>query len=534
MLFCASLRADDLAARVILLANSEDPDSAAIARHYAEVRGVPADNIIALPMSRSETISWTEFVQSIWEPLTAELVRRKWIDAIPMKLADAVGRTKYAVSGHRIAYLVPCRGVPLRIVHDPALYAPAPPFTNNPEFRTNAAAVDAELALLAQTNHAINGFAPNPLYHDDHPTALDAATVVKVSRLDGPTAAAALALVDHAVAGERTGVLGRAYIDIGGNHPDGERWLESAAKQLAELGFDTDVDRARTTIPATARFDAPVLYFGWYAGALNGPFALPGFQFPPGAIALHIHSYSAETLRSADARWCGPLIARGVAATVGNVFEPYLQFTHRPDLLLRALARGDTWGDAVCYALPVLSWQAVAIGDPLYRPFAVSFEAQWGNRAHLPPRLAGYAVLRKMNQLDAADKAAEATALARAAQREQPSFAVGFELAQRLQAAGDAKGAADTLGFVPLLGNYRTDEWALARNAAALLVECGQPAGATATYRNIFRAKNLPRELRVAWLPEARAAAVAAHDSEQAETWQREMNALSESAPVPQ
>jgi len=42
---------------------------------------------------------------------------------------------------------------------------------------------------------------------------------------------------------------------------------------------------------------------------------------------------------------------------------------HRPHLLLRALARGHNFGDAVYYALPALSWQGVAIGDPLYRPF---------------------------------------------------------------------------------------------------------------------------------------------------------------------
>jgi len=39
-----------------------------IARHYAEVRGVPVENIIAQPMPRGETISWTEFVATIWQP----------------------------------------------------------------------------------------------------------------------------------------------------------------------------------------------------------------------------------------------------------------------------------------------------------------------------------------------------------------------------------------------------------------------------------------------------------------------------------
>ena len=73
---------------------------------------------------------------------------------------------------------------------------------------------------------------------------------------------------------------------------------------------------------------------------------------------------------------CGLLVACGVAATVGNVFEPYLQLTHRPDLLLRALVRGHNFGDAAYYALPVLSWQAIALGDPLYRPFRVTLDDQ--------------------------------------------------------------------------------------------------------------------------------------------------------------
>ncbi|HTO04336.1 MAG TPA: TIGR03790 family protein, partial [Opitutus sp.] len=355
---------------------SEDPGSLRIARHYAEARSVPAENLIALPMSLLETVSWSEFVETIWNPLRAELVRRNWFDAIPMDLTDQSGRRKYSVANHRIAYLVVARGVPLRIRHDPALYKPTPPQTDNVIFRTNAAAVDGELSLLAQSSHEITGYLPNPLFGYDQPAAMALSQVVKVSRLDGPTVEDALALVDHAISAERNGLHGRAYVDIGGNHPDGDRWLESVVEQLSQLGFETEVDRARTTFPATARFDAPILYFGWYAGNVDGPFTRPDFRFPEGAIALHIHSYSATTLRNRQSGWTGPLVARGVTATVGNVFEPYLQLTHRPDLLVRALARGENFGDAACYAQPALSWHVIAIGDPLYRPFAVSAEEQ--------------------------------------------------------------------------------------------------------------------------------------------------------------
>jgi uncharacterized protein (TIGR03790 family) len=513
--------AGGLAARVVVLANSDDPDSLRIARHYAEVRGVPAANLVALKMPLTETISWREFLATIWEPLLAQLVRDGWIDAIPMGTTDAIGRRKYSVHGTRVAALVTCRGVPLKIAHDPELVAESLPFTSRPEFRTNAGAVDSELSMLAFPNYPINAFVPNPLFQNEHPSAFEFVQIVKVARLDGPTVDDALALVDRAVAAERTGLLGRAYVDIARRDAVGDAWLESVATQLAALDFDLAVDREPATIAAAARFDAPALYFGWYAGELDGPMALPGFRFPPGAIALHIHSFSASTLRTSNRGWAGPLVARGVTATVGNVFEPYLQFTHRPNLFLRALARGATLVDAAYFSLQVLSWQAIVIGDPLYRPFAVSLDEQMKNLAGLPPRLAGYAVLRRMHELDDAHRGAEATALAISAQRQMPSLALALALAQRLRAAGDNEGAANALGFVALLETLRPDEWALAREAILLLESCGRPARAVEGWRVLLAEKTLPAELRIPWLREAAKTARTANDPDRASAWEK-------------
>ena len=530
-LVCGGLRAaDDLAQRVVLLANSDDRDSVRIAEHYAAARGVPRENIVALPMARGETVSWADFIRTIWEPLEQRLVAAGWIDAIPMHLVDAAGRTKYAVSGNRISYLVVCRGVPLRVLHDAALYVPHAPLTDRSIFRTNAGAVDSELSLLARPNYPINAFVSNPLYRDDRPMPLEREQVVKVSRLDGPTPEDAMALVDHAIEAEKTGLLGRAYVDIGGIDRTGDQWFESVVKQLEALGFDTQVDRARSTFPVGVRFDAPVLYFGWYAGKPVGPFTLPDFRFPPGAIALHIHSYSAATVRSKNDNWVGPLVARGVTATVGNVFEPYLQLTHRPDLLLRALARGDTWGDAVYYSLQVLSWQTMAIGDPLYRPFAVEFSQQWERRAELPLRLGGYVTVRKMKELEEAGRDDEALALARQAQRERPSVIVGLALAERLQAAGQVKEAATALGFVTFLENYPADEWTLMHQAAQVLVQCEDAPAALKVYRNLLGTRSLPAELKRSWLADALETAMAAGDRVQADAWRKEFSELPDAA----
>lgn len=514
-----------LGARVVILANADDPDSLRIARHYAAARTVPEENIVALKLPHAETISWPEFVTLLWEPLMERLVRERWLDAIAMTASDPVGRRKYAPYTHRIAALVVCRGVPLKIAHDPALAGESLPFTQRAEFRTNAGAVDAELSLLTAPNYNINAFVPNPLFQSEEPG--DALRhVVIVGRLDGATAEEAMGLVDRAVAVERTGLLGRAYIDLAGRDPIGDGWLESAARQLEDLHFPLTVDRAPGTFPAPAPFAAPVLYFGWYASDVQGPFTLPGFRFPPGAIALHIHSYSAGSLRTRNQGWVAPLVARGVTATAGNVNEPYLQFTHRPNLLLKALARGETLGRAAYYALNVLSWQAVLIGDPLYRPFAVPLAAQLENLPALPRHLAGYAVLRRMRELDAARRPDEARRLGVRALREVPNLAVGVDLARRLLDAGEPAGAANALGFVPLLNAFAVDEWGLAAEAARLLATCGRNASAVEVWKALLTLEALPRELRLAWLPEAEGAARAARETALAAKWSSELEAL--------
>ncbi len=515
-----------LAARTVVLANSEDPDSLRIAQHYLEARGVPAANLVALKMPLAETIGWREFIATIWQPLLDRLVPAGWVDAVPMNATDALGRKKYAPYAHRIAALVVCRGVPLRIEHAPEFFAEVIPLTARGEFRTNAGAVDSELSLLALPNYAINAFVPNPLFNNERPTTFELGQVVKVGRLDGPTVGEANALVDRALEAERTGLLGRAYVDIANRDNLGDPWLEAAAKQLAELGYDTAVDRDNATMPEAARIDAPAFYFGWYTGGVGGPFLLPGFRFPPGAIALHIHSFSASTLRQTNGGWAGPFVARGVTATFGNVHEPYLQFTHQPHLFLRALARGATLAEAAYFSINALSWMGVLIGDPLYRPFLVPLEAQLERPDRLPPRLAGYAVLRKMRRLEAERRPEEATALAIAAQRQSPSLAVAVALARRLRDGGDHDGAGNALGLAPLLTQFEADEWALAREAAMLLGECGRAGRALVVWRTLLATPTLPAGLKIAWLPDAAAAARAARNPEQSLAWQRELAEL--------
>lgn len=364
----AAMPEDDPAARVVVVVNSRQPESAELAQFYVKVRGIPAANIVALPLPEEETITWRQFLDEVFGPLQDELYRRGWLEGVAGSRRDRLGRRRYAFTGQNISFLVTCRGVPLRIANAPELLT-SPARFGGP-FNKNEAAVDSELTLLAGESYDPAGPMANPCFAQRGPATLDALQVVKVCRLDGPTWTDARHLVTAALEAERTGLRGRYYVDLHGPHPEGDVWLRETATELRTLGFDGDVEDTPATFAASARFDRPIFYFGWYAADVNGPFLNPGFRFPPGAIALHIHSYSAQTMRSDSVGWCGPLIARGVTATLGNVYEPDLKFTHRPDLLVEALARGDNFGDAAYYALPALSWQAIAIGDPLYRPWA--------------------------------------------------------------------------------------------------------------------------------------------------------------------
>ena len=520
------LNAADLAARVVILANSREPESVRLAEFYAEKRGVPPANILALPFPEVESITWREFIDQVYQPVQDELYRRGWIEGTATSLLDGLGRRRYGITGQHISYLVVCRGVPLRIYNDPTLLDPKLSQTIRPEFNTNEAAVDSELSLLAQSGYGITAMVANPLFANERPSALDNEVVVKVSRLDGPTFESARRLVTSALEGESRGLLGRYYVDVKGPAAEGDQWFESVRTQLQDLGFDGDTEFTDATFGAEARFDAPVLYFGWYSGNLNGPFAVEGFTFAPGAVALHIHSYSAHTLHSDTQGWCGPLVARGVAATVGNVFEPYLGYTHRPNLLLRALSQGKTFGDATYYALPTLSWQAVAIGDPLYRPFKVSLEEQEQSPGGLPPPYAPYAILRRVNLLLHQGKKTEAMAVLRTVVRRQPSLPLELFAAKLALADNDPKAAVGALEFVPLIKSFRPEEWPMARLAAGLLASNGARPGALRIYTTLLRTKAPTPEAHRALLVEARNTADAAGDLQLSLNLARQLNEL--------
>jgi uncharacterized protein (TIGR03790 family) len=289
-------------------------------------------------------------------------------------------RTVNHVVASKIRYAVLCYGVPLKIASDASLHETAAERLR-PEFQRNDASVDSELAWLplVKMDFMLTGPFPNWLYGATNAAMLNPTNgILLVARLDGPTEDIASNLVDKAFQAEQDGLWGRAYFDARGlprtdtNYFLGDSWILGAAEISRRLGFETVVDDRPETFPADFPMSSIAIYAGWYDGNVSGPFTLPKVEFMPGAIAYHLHSFSAATIRSATANWCGPLLAKGATATMGCVNEPYLVFTPNIAFFFQALGNDYTFGEAAWAAQPALSWQTTVIGDPLYRPFGKS------------------------------------------------------------------------------------------------------------------------------------------------------------------
>ncbi len=496
--------------RVYVVANAADAESLDVARHYVAARGVPEKNLIALTLPREETISWRVFADEVHFPLLHELCARGLVDGAPTEKRDAAGRVLLALpanfdptkarAGERIAYLVLCRGVPLRIANDPEKLAPLAEGATRAPLDKNEASVDSELALVAVPDAPINGAVPNPFFRDAKNRVLSR-LLLKVARLDGPTAEDAKALTESALRAEAKGLMGRACVDRGGPHKEGDAWLEATEKTLRGLGFETSAETTRALMPATSRYDAPAFYFGWYSARVGGCFLDPKFRFPAGACAMHIHSFSAETLRSRSA-WTAGLVARGAAATVGNVFEPYLGLSHHPHYFAEALASGMTAGDAAAFSIPAFSWQGVFVGDPLYRPFKKSLDAQLNDaREGRPTRLHQYAYLRAAQLARAEGRDGDAEKLLDEARLYAPGLALEYAIAR----SRDGKNPRAAWTYFPR--NFAAENPGLALEVARFLAEHGNADRAAEFYRATLDGRLVPEFARADALAEAVACA---------------------------
>jgi len=156
--------------------------------------------------------------------------------------------------------------------------------------------------------------------------------VLMTARLDGPSPELAMRLVDRAIEVEQKGLAGKVYVDARGikwdpkTDPGGTGYggYDESLREMARL-LDKDAKLPVTLDDKQALF-APnscldcALYCGWYS---LGNY-VDCCRFVPGAVAYHIASSEAVTLRNPQTKqWCKNLLDNGVIATLGPVAEPY-------------------------------------------------------------------------------------------------------------------------------------------------------------------------------------------------------------------
>jgi len=371
------LRAAEPGDAVVVVYNSRVRESRQVAAHYAEVRRVPAGQVVGLDLPAGENMTRAEYRAQLQVPLLQFLEKGKLFVFEAGGEAPDTNTPGQRLKEAKIRYAVLCFGVPLRVLEDPQLVEPD--LDNlRPELRgRNGAAVDSELMLLPWSRQKLRLAGPldNPGYGVTNAALLNPLRgVLMVCRLDGPDATVAGKLVDKAMQAETNGLWGRAYFDLrgltNGEYKKGDDWLRGGAEAARRFGFETVVDERPETFSAAFPMSQIALYTGWYEGQASGPFTRPEVEFMPGAFAYHLHSSSAHTLRSANQDWCGPLLAKGATATMGCIDEPYLDGTPNMEVFLsRWLLLGFSYGEAACAAQHVASWQTTVVGDPLYRPF---------------------------------------------------------------------------------------------------------------------------------------------------------------------
>jgi len=474
---------------VAVLYNTAIPESEKLAKSYAIARGIPEDNLVGLNLPDKEEVTRADYDLLIRKPLVAEFDRRQWWQ----RGLNEQGMLQLQLT--RIQIIVCMRGIPSRVLETtPPRPADAPPIPDTQKWMENASAsVDSELTLLGLEGYPTKGQANNPYYKKDIAFSEAGLPIFLVGRIDGPSFAICDRMIKDAIAVEKTGLWGMAVIDIANKIPMGDAWLEATATSFMEEGIPTLVDRFDPTLPTNYPLSDTALYFGWYDWHANGPFKNPAFKFKRGAVAVHLHSFSAATLRNPTQNWCAPLLNKGAATTLGNVYEPLLHLTHDFDIFTCRLLAGYTLVEAAYMSAPALSWHNVVVGDPLYRPFLHldgSGEKEDADYA--------YRALRIAQMRWARDPAEREKQLRLAAQRMKSGVmleALGLSLTENMQSAQAAVLFQEAKGlYVSNVDKLRMDML-----VAALDRKGNRKAAAIQTLRDA--------KLRYAHLPEVTAAA---------------------------
>jgi uncharacterized protein (TIGR03790 family) len=334
---------------VLIVVNQSSALSGKIGEYYAARRHVPAVNICRLTAPTDEEISRGDFDSQISRPIQNYLRDHKLTE--------------------QILYIVTTAGVPLKVRGSGGLSG-------------EAASVDSELTLiyfdLHGRSHALPAGIANPFFgktnvpfrHPDFPIYL-------VTRLAGYDFEDVKGIVDRALLAHNSG---KFVIDLkASDNTPGNRWLLEAARQLPNdrvlLDRSDNVLQHESDVIAYASWGSndPArkwrhLDFHWLPGAIMTEYVSTNgrtFARPPDSWNIGSWGNPKADFAGSPQTLTADYIHDGATGASGHVYEPYLQFTPRPNILLPAYYHGRNLAESYYLAIPILSWMNIVIGDPL-------------------------------------------------------------------------------------------------------------------------------------------------------------------------
>ena len=376
--------------QILLVANTDQAASMNLARYYCEKRGVPSGNIIPVKLGAQlrDSIDRAEYENRLAGPIRRTFATRKDLGHIEC-LVTTYG-VPFRVGGRKSLPGFDAQLAQLReslqtekdvlakleqegqadsssLQGHQVRIAQIQMDIDRIEGKETDASVDSELSMALSGPYELYRWQPNLLRRPGpHPFK-----TLMVSRLDGPGYDIAKGLIDKALAAEATGLAGIACIDSRGlTGKDMYGYYDQSLRDLATLTW------LRTTLPVKeekteALFEPnscpkTALYCGWYSLQKY----IDAFDFVDGAVGYHIASFEAASLRDPKSlQWCPAMLRDGITATLGPVNEPYLHAFPEPRIFFTALYDGHCLVEAYYLTQPLVSWQMVLIGDPLYTPF---------------------------------------------------------------------------------------------------------------------------------------------------------------------
>lgn len=393
--------------QILIIANCDSLDSVRIAEYYSDRRGVHKDNILSLHLGveLAEEISRKDYEDRLAAPIRRKIYSPEFFGKIrcllttygvpvrvggrgPLagkaetlkRLQESVEREKNKLALLQTSESADSAKQAERIEAELARLQSAIDSINGKE---TAASVDSELSMVLFGNYELYRWQENRLRN----TACWDFRTLMVSRLDGPNGQIAQQLVDKALAAEKNGLKGAAYIDSRGIADDKKPYsfgsFDQSLREMADMlrgqAAITVIEEKTDALFSSGQCPNTAIYCGWYSVKNY----IDAFDFVDGAIGYHIASWEAIDLRDANStQWCPAMLTDGITATLGAVAEPYLSSFPLPKPFFEELLNGSCLVEAFYHTKPFNSWQMVLIGDPLYTPFRRGGrEGFWGKAA---------------------------------------------------------------------------------------------------------------------------------------------------------